>query len=225
MTLATSSTLVRTNLFGENLVQPPKPLFVNSGISGNTTYDLLSRIDRDCLSYHPDLTILMVGTNDMNSMKYIPLSQYESNMRLIISKILKIGSKILLMSILPVYEPYLYTRHKKEFYEPEGHQIRMKDMNILIRKLAMEYKLSFLDMHHIFNAVGNIGENENSLIRNMANSKKTDGVHPTANGYIVMAVAIYEHIIQSHLPYNRIVCFGDSITANGYPSYLENLLK
>lgn len=202
-----------------------EPFLINAGIGGNTSADLLNRIDKDCLSYKPDLTILMVGTNDMNSMKYIPIGQFEKNMREIISKILNSGSKILMMNLLPVYEPYLFTRHKKEFYEPEGHSGRKAAMNTLLKKLAGEYNLSFLDIHHIFEEAGNIGEDKSSLIQNEANSGKKDGLHPTSDGYRVMAVAIYEYIVQNKLPHSRIVCFGDSITAGSYPNYLKKLLK
>ena len=35
--------------------------FVNSGISGNTTVDLLNRFDRQCAFYKPDLVIMTIG--------------------------------------------------------------------------------------------------------------------------------------------------------------------
>lgn len=200
-------------------------IVINAGVGGNTTTDMLDRIDKDCLSYHPDLTIFMAGTNDMNSKKYIPLAQYEKNMRSIIDKIMDIGSQIILMPILPAYEPYLYTRHDKSFYEPEGYLGRKNEVNKLIRNLASEYQLTFLDMHHIFEVVGYIGEDPDSLIQNEANSGNTDGLHPTKNGYRIMAIAIYECIIQNNLPHKRVVCFGDSITAGHYPNYLKKLLS
>lgn len=205
---------------------PDEKFVINAGIGGNDTRDMLARIEQDCLGYYPDLTILMAGTNDcMNSVKYIPLSQYEQNMRLIISKILDTKSSIMLMSILPSYEPYLYTRHKKEFYAPEGYMERKRRVNELIKNLADEYHLFFLDMHHIFEATGNIGIEPDCLLQNEANSNKTDGVHPTNDGYRIMAVTIYEYIICRELSCKHIVCFGDSITAGNYPFYLRKLLN
>ena len=201
---------------------------INAGIGGNNTEDLLKRIDTDCLAHHPDLTILMIGTNDMNSKKYIPLPAYEKNLRTIISKI---KNKVLLMSILPAYEPYLYTRHPKTFYGQEGHSGRKQKVNEVIKKVADDNHQFFLDMDHIFQRIGNIGLDPDSLIRNEANSKVTDGIHPTPEGYRTMAVAIFEYLIQKQLPLNRIVCFGDSITfgdggteGKSYPAYLKRLL-
>jgi len=205
---------------------------INSGVGSNNTVDLLARLDKDCLAHQPDLTVLMVGTNDMNSRKFIPLAEYEKNMRQIIERILAIKSKILLMNLLPVYEPYLMTRHKPEFYQPEGHTGRKAQMNRLIKQLATAYGLSFLDLHHLFEKVGNVSLDVNSLIKNEANSKTTDGLHPTPDGYRVIGVAVYEHLINNDLPRRKIVCFGDSITIGdgqsdgaNYPAYLKKLLN
>ena len=206
------------------------PFILNSGIGGNNTVDLLARIDKDCLFHAPDMTILMIGTNDMNSRKYIPLPEYEKNLKTIIEKIIGVKSRIMLMTILPVYEPYLYTRHPQTFYGDEGHVGRKKKVNETIKKLADEYKLEMLDMHHIFEKVGNIGEETFSLIQNMANAKKEDGVHPTPDGYRIMAVAIYQKLLSLNVPYQKLVCFGDSITfgggkyTNSYPGFLKELL-
>ena len=203
---------------------------INAGVGGNNTNDLLARMDADCLTHHPDLTILMAGTNDMNSRKYIPINEYEKNMQKLVNAIRKMKSKIVLMNLLPVYEPYLFMRHKREFYEPEGHQGRLLQMNARIKEITRRNQLTFLNLHHIFTTIGNIGLDASSLIRNEANSKSTDGLHPTGDGYRVIALTVYDHIIYNKLPSKKIVCFGDSITlgaglADGanYPAYLRKL--
>ncbi len=207
----------------------PGPVVINAGVGGNNTVDLLARIEKDCLAQRPELTILMVGTNDVNSKKYVPLPVYEQNMRTICSRLIAIRSQLVLMTILPVYEPYLMTRHDPAFYQPEGHTARKKAMNDVIRKVASDTNSSLLDMHHIFETVGNIGLEANSLLKNEANSNKTDGIHPTAEGYRTMAVALYTFLVQRQLVKNRIVCFGDSIThgdgdGKNYPAYLQKLV-
>ena len=230
-TLATSSLAFTTDLSPVQAVDE-KPFIINSGIGGENTADLLKRIDKDCLAHKPDMTILMIGTNDMNSRKYIPFPEYEKNLRKIIEKILGAKSQIMLMTILPVHEPYVYTRHPQTFYGTDGHRKRKEEVNAGIKKAADDYKLHFLDMHRVFEKVGNVGEESSSLIQNALNSEKTDGVHPTPDGYRVMAVAIYEALIRSNASYKRLVCFGDSITNGGgglegksYPAYLKRLLE
>lgn len=211
--------------------QKTEPFVINSGIGGNNTKDLLARIDTDCISYKPDLTVLMIGTNDMNSVKYIPLDRYKANLEKIIDILLKAKSKVLLTNILPLYEPYLLTRHPKSFYAPEGPAGRLEAVNKVIIQVAKEKHVSFLNIHHIFASIGNIGLDESSYIRNMENSKITDGIHPTPDGYRAIAIAVYEKIINDKLPHKRVVCFGDSITKGdgsidnkSYPAYLKKLL-
>jgi lysophospholipase L1-like esterase len=213
----------------ENPLADQSPVIINAGIGGNNTVDLLARIDKDCLAQRPNLTILMIGTNDMNSKKYVPLPDYEQNLRTICSKLVAVQSQVMLMTILPAYEPYLMTRHDPKFYQPEGYYARRMKVNDTIRKVATDNRFSLLDMGHIFEKVGNISLEASSLIKNEANSQKTDGLHPTPEGYRTMAVAIYTFLTQNQLIKNRIVCFGDSITigdGNGqnYPSHLQKLV-
>lgn len=210
----------------------PQIQVINSGIGGNNTKDLLDRIDKDCLAYKPDLTILMVGTNDMNSRKYIPIEQFEKNLQTIITIILKSKSEVLVMNILPHYEPYLLMRHPVNFYGQLGPSGRLAQINTVIKKVALEKKVHFLDIHHIFNQAGNIGLDRTSLIQNVANSNKTDGLHPTPEGYRIIGIMVYNFIVNKKLPHQRIVSFGDSITLGGgkisnesYPAYLTKLLS
>ncbi len=207
-------------------------LLKNAGKGGNNTDDLLRRIDKDCLMHQPALTILMVGTNDMNSRKYVPLEKYESNLHELVLKIKKSGSKVLMASILPVYEPYLLTRHPAAFYQPEGVAGRRKQVNSVIKKVAKKHDCHCLDLEHRFIALGKIGTHKDALLQNEANSNHKDGVHPTATGYSFIALAVYDAILQHRLPKKRIVCFGDSITygdgsidGNSYPAYLSALLS
>ncbi len=229
--LLTATFSIPGKYFPGEVYQANDCIIFNAGIGGNNTVDLLKRIDKDCLTHQPDLTILKIGTNDMNSMKHIALPQYEANLRNIVGQLIAAKSRVLLMTILPVYEPYLYTRHPRAFYEPEGHAKRKEQVNEVIRKVAADNNQDLLDMGYIFQQVGDVGEEMESLIQNVANSNKQDGVHPTPAGYRTMAVALYEYITQKQLPHSRVVCFGDSITfgdggteGKSYPAYLKKLL-
>jgi len=208
------------------------PIVVNAGIGGNNTVDLLNRIEKDCLALKPKLTILMVGTNDMNSVKHVPLKDYEKNLDAMAKMITQSGSKLLMMTILPAYEPDLLTRHPSAFYEPEGVSGRRKQVNEVIRRVSKKYKADFLDLGLRFDTIGKIGTGKDSLIQNEANSNKRDGIHPTANGYRFIALSVYDHITLRQLPLSGIVCFGDSITKgdgsidrDSYPAYLKKLLS
>jgi len=47
---------------------------------------------------------------------------------------------------------------------------------------------------------------------NVINAGVADGVHPTSQGYALIAAVIYQAIRDYRLPAERIVCLGDSIT-------------
>jgi lysophospholipase L1-like esterase len=220
-----------SNLTNVSSVQAESYTVINAGVGGNNTADMLARIEKDCLAHKPKLTILMVGTNDMNSQKYIALPKYEENLIQIITKIRSTGSKVVIMTILPPYEPYLLTRHPAAFYQPEGVAGRRIQLNQKIAEIAKKQKVSLLDMGHRFDAIGMIGLDKESLIQNEINTGKNDGVHPTPTGYRFMALAVYDYIIDHDLPKINIVCFGDSITKGdgtidkeSYPAYLLKLL-
>jgi len=231
ITPALISSISNATLTGQ-IINEEDRFVINAGVGGNNTNDLLARIDNDCLRHLPEITILTIGTNDMNSRKFIPLDVFQKNMNNVIQQISGIGSQVILTTLMPAYQPYLMTRHAATFYEPEGYQGRLKQINNLLRTIAIDNDVPLLDLHHIFNSVGNIGESADSLMKNEANSGVKDGLHPTPEGYRLMAVAVYEFMLQNGFPRNRVVCFGDSITAGdggvegkSYPAYLKSLLK
>ncbi|PWQ99818.1 SGNH/GDSL hydrolase family protein [Leucothrix pacifica] len=69
---------------------------INLGIGGNTSFDLLSRFDRDVPQHNPDFVWVMTGTNDY--WNYISTAQYKQNIRELISKIEALGAKPIIIS-------------------------------------------------------------------------------------------------------------------------------
>jgi lysophospholipase L1-like esterase len=214
------------------MIPMKQPTVINAGIGGNNTQDLLDRIQADCLAHKPNITVLMIGTNDMNTRKHIPLQQYTANLDSLCRQITAAGSHLVLMNILPVYEPYLFTRHDRAFYGAEGHAGRKAKVNEAIRATAATHKAPLADLHQLFDKLGNIGTEASSWLQNEVNSGKTDGVHPTPQGYKAIAIAAHGMLQRYDLSSKIIVCFGDSITAgdgtitgNSYPAYLNQLLN
>lgn len=66
---------------------------INAGISGHTTVNALSRIDRDVLAHKPDLVTVMFGLNDMTR---VSLEDYKTNLKTIIEKCRGIGAEVVL---------------------------------------------------------------------------------------------------------------------------------
>ena len=186
------------------------------------------------LEKEADLVVLLVGTNDMlNSGNAVSLPEYRANLARLVKRVEASGSRAVLITVPPCHEPYLLSRHAPAFYRPEGPNEKVKKVNGFLREFAVEKHLPLVDLYQLLTAIGQIGIEPESLLRNEANSGKPDGVHPTADGYRLMALAVYETIRHHRLPHGRVVCLGDSITfgagmpgagtADGstYPAFLK----
>ncbi|MFY0652434.1 MAG: esterase [Cyclobacteriaceae bacterium] len=205
---------------------------VNAGVGGNTTKDLLNRIDRDVLNQEADLVILMVGTNDMlNSKKMITYQEYQKNLEEIIQSIKQRGSEVLLMSSPPVDSAYLFTRHDRKLFNETPNE-KINAVGNIVSAVAKQLGIFFFDLNAKFKELNLPKHNEDLFIKNPQNSGKTDGVHPTALGYRFIAENIFFFLKENKLlkPDIKIVCFGDSITKGSgatvnYPSYLADRIE
>jgi lysophospholipase L1-like esterase len=207
---------------------------INAGIGGNNTTQLLQRIDEDVINQHPDLTIVMVGTNDrLNSRKMISYEQYSDNLNQIVQKLKSAGIEVLLMSSPPVDSAYLFTRHDRSLFTQTPNEI-MDSVSNIVEKVAADNNALFLNLHDKFAALGLPKHDEDLFFRNSKNSGAKDGVHPTALGYHFIAENVFQYLKEKQLlkPGIKIVCFGDSITngagskgggtvtGDNYPSFL-----
>lgn len=193
---------------------------LNKGIAGNNTQNLLARIDKDVIAAQPDLVILMVGTNDMvNSRKMIAYGQLEQNYQQIIEKLRANQITVVLMSPPPVDTGYLFLRHDPKSYK-EDPNAKIDSLNKLVKKLSKVNRSHFIDLHSVFKAAGSPNRTVSSLTVNEANMGLADGIHPTKEGYELIANTIYTHLLkQGLLKKNRkIICFGDSMT---YGSFMK----
>lgn len=211
----------------------------NAGLSGNTSHDLLQRIEKDVLALHPNLTIIMVGTNDMlNTRKMISKEEYAGNLNQIVKRLNAKGSKVLLMSSPPVDSVYLFTRHDKNRYSNAPNEI-MGSISRIMGRIALENQVLFLDLNKKFLALNLPKHNADMFFRNEKNSGAKDGVHPTALGYHFIASNVFQFLKEQRLINENltIVCFGDSITygagskgggtidGKNYPSYLAKMIN
>ncbi|GAA2208483.1 hypothetical protein GCM10009850_039410 [Nonomuraea monospora] len=77
--------------------------FVNAGSNGNTTADLLERVDSDIVACRPAAVTLLIGTNDVRNS--VPLDDYRANLRAIVDRVKSgTGARVALMSLPPLGE-------------------------------------------------------------------------------------------------------------------------
>lgn len=157
--------------------------FINRGISGDRTSDLLRRLQTDCLDLEPDQVILFVGINDCTNYFYHQqlaveeaVEEFKDNYRNILCPILDSGASLSLME--PFVLPCPSDRYQwRTFLNP---------MNQSIRQLAREYKLTYVPLDGHLNALGIAGD--------FNRYTQGDGVHPTPLGHLEIADQLLRYI-------------------------------
>jgi lysophospholipase L1-like esterase len=191
-------------------------IVTNAGKNGNSTRDLLKRVNRDVIARKPQVVVLMIGTNDIfYPKKAVSLETYENNLQKLISSIRE-ESELVLMTIPPAYAPYIILRKPElHFKSKEEVDARVDSVNAIITRLAFKNKCTLLDLNKILIGCGGPNTDKEGLFQNEANFGIKDGVHPTASGARVIAATVYliVHTLKPNV--KSIVCFGDSIT-RGY---------
>lgn len=149
--------------------------FINRGVSGNRSKDLLERYQKDIYEVHPDYLSIMIGINDTwrkyDSNDSTSKEQFEANMTELLEKIKKDLPDTKLMLIEPFLLP---TDPQKEIYwEDLAPKIEV------VRRLARKYADVYLPMNGILN----------SLVVEKVPTKELseDGVHLADLGCAIMA--------------------------------------
>jgi len=145
---------------------------VNAGISGHTTVNALSRIDRDVLKQQPDLVTVMFGLNDMTR---VPLKQYRENLHKIIKQCRSIGAEVLLCTPNAVITT-------------QGRPIeKLAKYCEVVREVGREMQVPVCDNNKILNAL----RDQDALAWRLMMS---DEIHPNMAGHKKMAELIAESI-------------------------------
>lgn len=152
-----------TSLFDENTH------FINRGINGQTTTQILHRFQQDVVDVNPKYVVVLVGTNDIaENLGRISLEEIQSNFLSMIAVAKAHKIKIVFCSILPVAT--YYWNPKIRPFE------KIKTLNAFLASLPEDDNVFYLDFY-------------SSLVKNDAMNElfTEDGVHPNANGYGVMS--------------------------------------
>lgn len=140
--------------------------FINLGISGNQTKDLVARLDKDFVQIQPDIVSIMIGINDVwhhaEDRSWIPDEVFEQRYRTVLDAVRQMGAKLMII------EPFLIPAEDKLFFREDLY----KKIEI-VRKLAREYADVFMPTDGLLCAAF-IGDNPLTFA--------ADGVHPTAKG-------------------------------------------
>jgi lysophospholipase L1-like esterase len=156
-----------------NLAQyfPGKP-YVNRGISGQITSQMLVRMFPDVIDLHPAAVIILAGTNDIAG-NYGPetAKMVRENLRAMTELAERNGIKAILCSLTPVSD---YTKHKQTVSRPPADIL---ELNRWIRAYAQKVHATLADYYSA--TVDGQG-----MFRS---GYSEDGLHPNGEGYKLLA--------------------------------------
>lgn len=119
----------------------------NSGISGNTSRDLLARFDRDVVELNPDWVSICIGINDVwrqfdspaISDSHVLPDEYEKNVE---EMIMRIKNKVKGIFIL---SPYIMEPNTEDMMRK-----RMDEYVEICRRLAQKHSCVFVDFQKMY---------------------------------------------------------------------------
>jgi lysophospholipase L1-like esterase len=170
---------------------PGKP-YVDRGISGQTTPQMLVRFRPDVIALQPKVVVILAGTNDLSgNTGPMPLSPTEDNLATMAEIARVHGIHVVLASLTPVSYGHgrdgaplkMTTRRPPE---------KILELNAWIKQYAASNGHTYLDY---FSAMV---DDQGFLKRELS----VDGLHPNAPGYAVMA-PLAEQAIRAALKKKR----------------------
>ncbi len=148
---------------------PGKP-YINRGISGQTTPQMLVRFRQDVIALKPKVVVILAGTNDIaGNTGPETLEQVEDNLASMADLAHANGIKIVLCSILPAFD-YWWARGMTPAPKIDA-------INKWIKAYAADHGYVYVDFHSAMKDAQD----------GLPPSLSPDGVHPNAAGHAVMA--------------------------------------
>ena len=148
--------------------------YINRGISGQTTSQMLLRFQQDVIGLQPAAVVILAGTNDIaGNTGPVPLPDIEANFTSMAEIAHASGVKMIVSSVTPVHN---YTPQAQNFYL-QRDPAKIAALNTWLKDYCARNGLTYLDY---FSAMA---DDRGLLRENLA----TDGLHPGDAGYRIMA--------------------------------------
>jgi len=153
---------------------PGKP-YVNRGIGGQTTPQMLVRFRRDVIDLHPKVVVILAGTNDIaGNTGPMRLEDIEADYASLAELARANGIKVIYASVLPVHN---YTDRSKDFFAQRSPE-KILALNAWLQNycasgtncMCLDYFSSMVD-------------DKGLMKKDLAD----DGLHPNAAGFKLMA--------------------------------------
>lgn len=148
--------------------------YVNRGISGQITGEMLGRMKADVLDLKPQAVLILAGTNDLA--RRVPITTIQNNYAMIADLAAAYKIKVIFASVLPIHD---YNKDKNPNFEHSRNRPPQSilALNSWLRTYCAANGHTYLDY---FTA---LVDRSGMLQAELAD----DGLHPNSNGYRIMA--------------------------------------
>ncbi len=148
--------------------------YVNRGIGGQTTPQMLVRFRQDVIDLNPKVVVILAGTNDIAGNTGPMLNEdIEADLASMAELARVHGIRVVLSSLTPVHN---YTERSKDFFA-QRPQERILELNGWLKDYCAKNKLVYLDY---FSA---LVDDKGMMKKDLAD----DGLHPNDAGFKIMA--------------------------------------
>jgi len=160
---------------------PGKP-YINRGISGQTTPQMLIRFRPDVIALKPRAVLILAGTNDIaGNTGPMTTEMIESNYASMADLAKANGIKVIFASVLPIHD---YGKTKVSERRPPEQILKLNEW---LKGYCKARGYIYLDYF------GKMVDDKGMLKAELAN----DGLHPNAEGYKIMAPLVESAIRQA----------------------------
>ncbi|HLY17964.1 MAG TPA: SGNH/GDSL hydrolase family protein [Bryobacteraceae bacterium] len=150
----------------------PNQPYVNRGIGGQTTPQMLVRMYPDVIDLKPAALIILAGTNDIaRNTGPMTLTMIEENFQAMTELAHAHGVQVILCSLLPVSD---YTKYKQTSGRPPADILKL---NAWLREYAAQAHAVFADYYAA-------SVDDKGMLRD---GYSGDGLHPNDKGYELLA--------------------------------------
>lgn len=151
--------------------------YINRGISGQTTLQILERFQNDVVDLQPKSVIILAGINDIaENNGPISIEEIMNNIVSMVEKSLKNNIEVVLCSVLPANNFY---------WNPKIQPIeKIKQLNQKIKAYSLSKRIKYVDYYT------QMVDEKLGLDKKYAD----DGVHPNLAGYLKMKSILEFHL-------------------------------
>ena len=155
--------------------------YVNRGISGQTTPQMLLRFRQDVIHLKPSTVVLLAGINDIAENTGPSTIEMIANNIVSMAELAKVNHiNVIICSVLPANKfPW------REGLKPAEKVIKL---NTILKSYSKKHKLAYVDYY-------------SAMVNDSHGLKKElgeDGIHPNKNGYLIME-PILEKAIKKYI--------------------------